>query len=670
MRNYHGYPSWSSKREHLRYNLVHMADDRVENGHTLEIRSEPTAEPYVRVEIPFKRVSPGHAIPNTSETNSKQVWTMQAGSVIYANQSSAPSSPTEIFQPLSSTTFDPFVLAQIKLWVDECNRKHETCHMSRTANQLTINQRNTKVRFIDVGPDESGTIHLVEEIEESGAKYITLSHRWTTATSMTTLRSSNKAAYYAAIPTDNWPKIYKDAVFVSRALGIRYLWIDSLCIIQDDSQDWSVQASLMHHVYAHGYLNLTGVGGEFFDGLEVTRNPASVSPCIVSRTIPSGLQEYWACYTGVSPAAKLANAPLFSRGWCYQERFLSTRTVHFSQQVYWECKTRQASETFGWSTENEHPDEITTWVQGSCTEPRDIWERIVSRYSRTELTNYSDRLVALRGIFNRFWERFDRSKEADWCVAGLWRKCMIQQLLWEYNCGLINDKGWIFHKDQDTEYYTEMEKELAIFPSWSWASCSTLPGYSDIHFRSLETYDYVEDLVEIISITPLNRHAFDQGYPAYESATMSLSGFLTGPTFDADKLLQDWNSWCHHSVVQAWSPNRTPGDGIKVNILLDRPLLKYIKPTDLQLLPVHFKCNQPWSWVVVEGLLVEALGTRDNTPTYRRVGKWEFRYGSDTNSSPIPGLPEHFYSKKDLSDQMREFRKRRRTNPRQEYTLV
>lgn len=731
----HGYSSWRKQRRDSRYELLHVANNTASNGHSLEIRTSPRGISLYK--IPFKRVSRGHSLSSDKEESPDQTWTMSAGSVMFADDNRILPSPAVICQPSSSTTFDPLVLAQVRRWIDECAREHGACIMSKASNQLIKPQSQAKVRFIDIGLDENAIIHLVNDMDEVNAKYITLSHRWTTDTSMATLRTSNKAAFYTAIPTDSWPKIYKDVVFVSRVLGIRYIWIDSLCIIQDDLQDWSAQASLMHHIYAHGYINLAGACGEFSSGLEFSRDPASISPCIVPRLCSNGVKEYWACYTGDSPGTKLKHAPLYSRGWCYQERFLSTRTVHFGQQLYWECKTRQASETFGWSTKNEHPDVITTVgqgvvqnplqsvLQGDATAYSALWEKIIADYSETEFTNYSDRLVALRGIFNSFWGIFDGSAENDWCVAGLWRRCLTRQLLWEHRhkTGLGHTE---FDHDRIGQFHLRMEKELANFPSWSWASCPTSARSSFIQFPAPHDSEYTEnqyteDLVEIESICPQNQDAFDLGYPAFESATMVLRSSFSGPSFDVDKLLKGseigwlrsydkyrescrwatflgrnvkssppldlwepprdlkyWNQdsnlhkWKFPLHVHVWGSDNAIRDRVEARIQLDRPLLRATQPKDPQLLPVLLQCenSHPFHWVRIEGILVESLGMRDNMPVYRRMGKWKTSHHADKDPSPIPGLPAYFDSNESLAERMATFNKWREGLPKRRFMLV
>jgi hypothetical protein len=113
-------------------------------------------------------------------------------------------------------------------------------------------------------------VRLIESGQETmtGA-YTTLSHRWGAA-DFIQLKRKNFDAFCDAIAIKDLPKTFQDAIDVSRKLGINYLWIDSLCIMQDkgDLNDWFREAGLMHKVYSHSYCNLSATGGvDSSDGL-------------------------------------------------------------------------------------------------------------------------------------------------------------------------------------------------------------------------------------------------------------------------------------------------------------------------------------------------------------------------------------------------------------------
>ncbi|KAK3504121.1 hypothetical protein B0T13DRAFT_459596 [Neurospora crassa] len=94
---------------------------------------------------------------------------------------------------------------------------------------------------------------------------------------------------------------------------------------------------------------------------------------------------------------------------------------------------------------------------------RDTWENIVKLNTQMQVTKQTDRLVALRGIFNRFRHMWTE-REPDWCVAGLWKQHLVRQLLWERRGEMNKD---------DEDLIARAKEILDLFPSWSWASCSS-----------------------------------------------------------------------------------------------------------------------------------------------------------------------------------------------------
>ncbi|EAA34411.3 HET-domain-containing protein [Neurospora crassa] len=673
--NCDGYTSWREDVKTITFylRLVNRDHDPDNYNFSLDHDVKPS---YGGSSIDLKPVTP-------KDSPFQPSWVIRSNHLPYGYKNSP--SPVTIFQPSSTTNFDPLALEQIRSWIHDCTHNHEACRGASLV-QNSMAEFLEKVRFIDVGLDDTATVRLVERIKDTNVKYITLSYRWTVETPKTNLKTHNKDKYHQSIPTENWPQIYKDAVALSRTLGIRYVWIDSLCIIQDDGKDWNTQASLMHRIYTHGYLNLAHACAEFSPGLEVTRDPISVSPCVLSRTRTASSSEYWACFVNYTPSSDLARAPLYSRGWCYQERFLATRTVHFSQQLYWECKAGHASESFtgdkglAWSrgSASSNPDILTSVDQANDQRfstvfgVSTVWQTIVRDYSQTQLTQYSDRLAALRGVFNRFWEILDASQERDWCVAGLWKKYLIRQLIW-YRVSHRHGHYDEFERIRDTAYYASFEKQLAGFPSWSWASCPTSPGSSSIAWPGHTEPEYQnEPLVEIETIIPLNSQALHLGYPGFESSALVLRTAFGFFGFDAEQLLSKWESWFSTCKADARAYN---GDKCQFQVLinLDRPIIGVVEKEDLRLLPISMEYQAGrWDTVWIEGILLEEVGVEDDLPTFRRMGQWSHRYDMDTctQQSPIPGLLGSFDTKERLEIELGEFRKRRELLPFRRYKLV
>jgi hypothetical protein len=130
------------------------------------------------------------------------------------------------------------------------------------------------------------------------------------------------------------PRTFQDAVRITRGLGVQYLWIDSLCIIQDDPHDWDMESKLMEQVFSSGYATIAAScasGTE--DGFI---KPYPERQCVAAGT-PSG-SLYYLCNSIDDFHLDVDQGGLNKRGWVLQERALSRRTIYFTeQQSYWEC---------------------------------------------------------------------------------------------------------------------------------------------------------------------------------------------------------------------------------------------------------------------------------------------------------------------------------------------
>ncbi len=300
---------------------------------------------------------------------------------------------------------------------------------------------------------------------------------------------SNHQSLKEKIPIKELPKTFQDAMEIAKKLGIEYLWIDSLCIIQDSPEDWRREASLMRDIFENCLCCIAATGSKSDgQGLLFERNPLLIQPLNVDiaplKTREADLSPPWdgglpsrGRYTLIDMKSwelHVENSPLTSRGWVYQELLLSPRTLHYGQyQVLWECRELRASEA--------HPEKIL--VQREERNPRGLkasdpvfeqksksysgglvqmsserqeyskrgfalWRDVVHNYSRLILTNPEDKLIAVSGIVKHIQEIVD-----DQYLAGLWRKDFAYWLLWQ--------------ADNTT---TSRPSGPYRAPSWSWAS--------------------------------------------------------------------------------------------------------------------------------------------------------------------------------------------------------
>ncbi|KAJ4403442.1 hypothetical protein N0V91_006494 [Didymella pomorum] len=270
------------------------------------------------------------------------------------------------------------------------------------------------------------------------ADYICLSHCWGLAQIITTTKATLNERK-RGIPWGLLSNTFQDAIVMTRTLGFRYIWIDSLCIVQDDALDWEKESAQMASVYSNGYLTLAGTrsrkgnGGLFSKKHDVE----------VSGTTPNGhsycihFRERIDDRIEMIPDSTNEHYPLLTRAWVYQERILSTRVLHFGHfELFFECHSSIQCECGYVSYEEDDPGIEKSLVkiefadalsQLSLPGAQEVdantayyaarmWRTIVSSYSALSLTKAADRLPALGGL-----ARQTAAARGTTYYAGLWK---------------------------------------------------------------------------------------------------------------------------------------------------------------------------------------------------------------------------------------------------------
>ena len=245
-----------------------------------------------------------------------------------------------------------------------------------------------------------------------------------------TLTRTNITTLHQEIPIEKLTQTFQDALLVIRQLGLHYIWIDSLCIIQDDEEDWGREAVLMSQVYGNATVNISATkaeNGSF--GLFTSRSVPLVDRHFVQGKNTRNLFEL------EDPKVLnrcLHEAPLSQRGWCFQEQFLATRTLHFTaEQLFCKCQCGIVCETFPTS----HYFKLDPFSENTISrshqfdDREDPWPKLVSRYSRTQLTYSKDKLIAFSGI-----ARYFQNNSGDQYLAGLWHQNIGHHLCWKVEC--------------------------------------------------------------------------------------------------------------------------------------------------------------------------------------------------------------------------------------------
>jgi hypothetical protein len=296
---------------------------------------------------------------------------------------------------------------------------------------------------------------------ECKGDYATLSHCWGSKQIITATRQSI-AAFRTNVPWDQLSKTFQDAILISQALGLSYLWIDSLCIIQDDQEDWELESAAMSQVYLCAFLNITAsAASEGSIGCFILRAPQVQLDYLNPNGSPSGLFAI-----GPRPrsfAEDVLSGPLIRRGWVVQERILSRRRLYYAiDQLHWQCSEIAESE-YVMATHELQQDwkNSTALIMNRVASKNDItmmnaaWHKMIEDYTMCSLTIEDDKLPAMSGLASCF-----AASTGYQYAAGLWKETMPAGLLWG-----VSNRGMC-------------KRPLGYrAPSWSWASIDSAVYY-------------------------------------------------------------------------------------------------------------------------------------------------------------------------------------------------
>lgn len=297
---------------------------------------------------------------------------------------------------------------------------------------------------------------------------MTLSHCWGLKQPCILLETNIKQ-FMKEIPQSELSKTFSDAFVIAKKLGVRYLWIDSICIIQHSEDDWRREAPTMGKVYSLSLCTISashaadGSGGCFSD-----RGPWTVLPCVIPSPFSTDSEAPPFLLHGENLDARwksdIPEAPLHKRAWVFQERLLSPRTLYYGrQQILWGCGQHELCESF---PEGVPSQPATIWwqfigdrrrfrnmlLESAGSKPFEAaWSETVKMYSKTQLTFPSDRQVAFLGLPSQLQEKRD-TKQA----YGVW---IDESLPWALLWG-AQEKV----QARPTDY---------LAPSWSWMTLNT-----------------------------------------------------------------------------------------------------------------------------------------------------------------------------------------------------
>ena len=286
-------------------------------------------------------------------------------------------------------------------------------------------------------------------------QYVALSYCWGQGRQLATTTENLQTHLTTGISLASLPAAISQAVWVTRRLGVRYLWVDALCIVQDSKEDTHKEIARMAQIYSNAYVTISAAASRASDKSFLFKRSLQGSsgrlPIQMPYICPSGQTGTVSLY---HKSTQFANAvkdgeDIHNRAWTLQEHLLSPRLLVFSRlQVFWLCRECHNQEGFSAKAE----DYFRAAGLGGGGIEDSTWEDLVEEYASRSLTNGSDRLLACSAIASEFSHRNGEALGRYMC--GGWEKTMLHDLLW-------------FSAEEAPERIRS-EQNTLIFPSWSW----------------------------------------------------------------------------------------------------------------------------------------------------------------------------------------------------------
>lgn len=357
-------------------------------------------------------------------------------------------------------------------WLEDCDKNHHQCR----PDQENVNAWRP-TRLIDVGRERnSATVRLVDTAVEAfdqseKLKYIALSHPWGDRKihkHYCTTRN-NLDRHRIQLVVDDLPDTFKHAVKVTRELSVRYLWIDSLCIIQGENGDFENEAEHMETVFSTAYCVIsascaTGTS----DGFLLERLAREVVRFETGREDP-----FYICEAIDDFQHDVIEGGLSKRGWVLQERALARRSIYFTtKQTYWECGDGIRCETLTKMSNNQaaflgDPNFPRVAMEHTKGGKIRLYESLYKQYSKLAFSKITDRPIAIAGLEQRLIRAFGTNGG-----FGIFGGYLGRSLLWQ--------------RAPNVQSMTRIDFGQKRVPSWSWMAYEDEIMFMDLPFNGVE----------------------------------------------------------------------------------------------------------------------------------------------------------------------------------------
>ncbi|KAK4172119.1 heterokaryon incompatibility protein-domain-containing protein [Triangularia setosa] len=427
-------------------------------------------------------------------------------------------------------------------WLKDCDTNHPDCYLKGGPVQK---RAILPTRVLDLGTakDTASRPSIWLRLSDSLAlkredtRYIALSHPWGESHQhdhFSTTATNVSSRLTAGIAISRLPKTFRDAVTITRALGIRYLWIDSLCIVQGPRGDFETEAQKMETVFSMAYCVIAASRAKGTSSGFLSPRPArkfvalnldaSTGEGSTGVTEEDASNMIYVCETIDNFQADVIDGPLNKRGWVLQERALARRTIYFTErQTYFECGAGVRCETLAKMTNNQSsflgdPNFPQVALASSKGGKIRLYESLYKTYSRLQFTRACDRPIAIAGLEQRlvaaFYTRggygiFDR-------VPFFGRS-----LLWT-----CEEPGGM----KRIEFPKEGLGRYRVPPSWSWMAHTGAISFMDLPFEGVH---WLEDEVR----SPWGAAVWEMNLDTTESRSSTASSMWhTGRTDQENNL--------------------------------------------------------------------------------------------------------------------------------------
>lgn len=336
-------------------------------------------------------------------------------------------------------------------WVKNCLNNHRSCQHTRRPVRL----KPTRLLYLD--PSQPDDIKIINVTEKDDYQYVTLSHRWGSPEPPKLSRSYDRKDEEGTLisletlekgkPISDLPRTFQDTIHIVKSCGLKYLWIDSLCIFQDkhgeENPGWMEEALKMADIYAGGAFNIAATHGRNSDAGLFPIRPILLP---ATRTTEGQVKILWQS-SKQSFSEGVMSSELLSRGWVFQEVIFTPANLFCTtDEMWWSCSDTTCSDTFPGGVLKvdiytmlvpfiDHLRDRKQAIMPGNTHPKPMesWTDMLRIYVGTSVTTASDRLVAIAGVANLFGATYPDQLHDSVYHSGIWLSkdpdCL-HQLLW------------------------------------------------------------------------------------------------------------------------------------------------------------------------------------------------------------------------------------------------